>query len=643
MQKWLKSVDNSPGITQVALDAISEKVSSYKNQGISSYVCLVNDDVTLRKQVQFNESNMSFEGFSEIANSNKRKRKKNDAPIVKEALVYMVVGIDFRITVAYQLTAGMNAIDRAAFTKEVIRCIDLTGAKVISLTGDGLYANMAVAKLLGAQIEDKKPHFPRPNHPTEKIYVIFDPPHMVKLLRKYLCKQNLCHENDELKWDLLNKLAAKQDRDNFSLTNKLTQNHINWEDHKMNVKKAIQIFSNENADALEQLCDDLYEGFLGSEKLVKFLRLCNNIIDVFNFGEGKKSDDHFKQPLCASTIDKFRKLFESFEQFVDKMTIEIKRKKASKREPARKQMGFAGMMINIQSSIGIYEDYIKKSRSGVFYTFQYAQDHLETYFSLVRSCLGCNNNPNVQQFQAAYRKLLFCAPHISGESKTNCNIDFPNELLNMSSGIKSIPQSLKRFNALTGAQTVEIEMDYNTFINIEMEPYERHIYALVASDVEEKMGQLISKQTVSSCQDCLNVFRENTKTFDGLISKKIARGALKTQPCSSTLNIILVSEGIIKNLQAHALVDYATVAKTIFNKLSFEFESLYESSSFECHQQNETIQNSQIMHKEQFILEVLRTFLNMKSKKICGRISLEEQAQAREKSNKRRNRILAGK
>lgn len=507
-----------------------------------------------------------------------------------------------------------------------------------------LFANISVAKLLGAQFEINQPYFPRPNHPKDKIYVIFDPPHMIKLLRKYLCKQNLWHNNDEMQWDLLRKLALKQDRDNLSLTNKLTQNHINWENHKMNVKKAMQIFSNENADALEQLCDDHYEEFIGSEKLVEFLRLCNNVVDVLNFGQGKASDNQFKQPLCQSTIEKFCELFQSFEKFVSKVTIEIIKKNTVRREPAHKHVGFAGILINIQSTIGIYEDYVKNSTtSDVFYTFQYAQDHLETYFSLVRVGLGCNNNPNVQQFQNAYRKLLFCSPHICGSDKTNCNVDLPNQLLNISSGVSSLSQHSKRLNAMTYVQAVEIEADFDTFINIEMEPYEQHIYAIAASDVEAEIVERIRKQTVLSCRACLGVFRVNSKISDSLISKKIARGILKSQPCYSTLNIILVSEGITKTLQSHGMVDYPTVVKTICNTLFIEIELLYGSSQFECHQQNEDIENSQYTHKELFILEVVHTFLNMKSRNICKRISLEEEAQSRERSNKRRNKILAGK
>lgn len=77
----------------------------------------------------------------------------------------------------------------------------------------------------------------------------------------------------------------------------------------MNVRLAVQTFSNGAADALEQLCEDEYEGFIGCEKTVKFLRLVNNVFDTMNCGEKKKADDQYKQPLRASNIAKYRILY----------------------------------------------------------------------------------------------------------------------------------------------------------------------------------------------------------------------------------------------------------------------------------------------------------------------------------------------
>lgn len=646
LQKWLTCVDGSPGITQVALDKIAEKASDYKRKGQQLNICLINDEMSLREQVFFDDKNMLFEGFCKPVDSKiQDKSKKKNAekvPLEKNALVFMAVGPNFRITVAYTFLRGMNAVDRASITKEVIRRIDLTGAKVISLTGDGLHANMTVAKLFGADFKNHQPYFPRPSNKQEKIYVIFDPPHMIKLLRKYLSEQKLQYKQSEMKWELLSKLAEIQSNDNFSITKKLTTSHILWKDHKMNVKKAVQIFSNENADALEQLFDDNYEGFERCEKFIEFLRLVNNIFDVMNFGEGKKSDEYFKQPLMASNIAKISQLFQSFESFISQMTIETKRGKAIKRKPALTQIGFIGFVMNIHSTIGIYEDYVKNSQSGVFFQFQFCQDHLETYFSLVRSGLGNNTNPNTRQFQAVYRKLLFCSPHISGEVKTNCCVEFPNSLLNVSSNIVSAPKKATRFNELSQVKALDIEMNYATLNNMEISLYNQHIYASVASDIEVKITQRIRMQTKLSCQGCLGVFKDNRKINDNLIAKRIIRGHLAAQPCSSTYGIILACEEIIEKIKPLGETDSITVAKTIFHNIH-SIKDLYDLTTFESHQLNQVGTIGHLSHKDEFILEIVFMFLTLKSNEICERIFSEERAEERAKKMKKRNKIFAGK
>lgn len=646
LQKWLTCVDASPGITQVALDKIAEEASEYKLKGQQLNICLINDEISLREQVFFDDKNMLFEGFCESTDSKTRKKnnKTNEkkVPLVKNALVFMAVAPNFRITVAYTFLRGMNAVDRAAITKEVIRRIDLTGARVISLTGDGLHANMTVATLLGADFKNNRPYIPRPCNIREKIYIVFDPPHMVKLLRKYLSEQKLQYKQFDMDWELLCKLANIQDSDNFPLTSKLTMSHILWKNHKMNVKKAVQIFSNENADALEQLLEDNYQGFERSKEFIEFLRLVNNVYDVMNFGEGKKSDHIFKQPLMASNIEKIRKLFQSFENFISQMSIETKRGKNIKRKAAMTQIGFIGLVMNMHSTIGIYEDYVENSQPDVFFQFQFSQDHLETYFSLTRNGLGNNTNPNTRQFQSAYRKLLFCSPHISGEMRTNCCVEFPHQLLNVSSGIISSPKRETRFSKLSQVKALEIEMNYASLTTIDTNLYNQHVYALVASDIEAKITKRIQMQKTLSCQDCLDVFKVNKKIDDAFIAKKIGKGHHVAQPCFSTYKITLACEEIIEKTKSLGEVNSIAVAKTIFNNIYF-IEELYDSTEFESHQRCRVETIGQFSHKDEFILEIVFMFLTIKSNQICERIFAEERAEERAKKMKKKNKMSAGK
>lgn len=588
--------------------------------------------------------------FPNVTNS----KSKKQLPTSKEVLVFMAVGPDFKIPVAYFFTNGLHAVDRAALTKEVICAIDNTGAVVVSLTGDGLSANIAVAKILGADFSSNKPFITHPGRPREKIYIIFDPSHMIKLIRRYFAYHQLYYKDEKLDWELLKGLAEKQDKDNFALCNKLSRKHINFKEAPMNVLLAVQTISNSVADAIEQLCEDRYEGFTKTESLVQFLRHYNNVYDIMNYGNDKPSDNNFKKPLCSENIQKFNEFFQEFKEFTSHMSVdEYKRKSKSKgnlsenaqratpvRKPvlkSRSSMGFFGFLHNITSTCGIYSDYVENGPLDVFYTFQYSQDHLETYFSLIRGSLGWNNNPNDIQFKAAYKKLLVCMPYASAR-KGNCIMNSTN-LLNVSSVQKPVqqPEPLQ-FHSVREVEIDEIEFHY--LLNSEIEPYEEHMRAFLASTVEGNIVKNILRKSKSVCQCCLSVFSQNSKMHDTFIAKKNQRKQL-AQPCRSTVDIIAACDIVLQLLQPHPHVPFDVTAKTIFNQLNIE--ELYDSEEFIDHQ-NPARKNIifDMSHKEEFIYDVLSEYLSLKSKNIGKRITIEGQNGRAIRRNLTRHIILAG-
>lgn len=134
----------------------------------------------------------------------------------------MVAGDNFKLTVGYFFLSGLNAQNRAALTQMAIHHVNNSGARVISLTGDGLIANIAIVKELGADFDHDKPYFPSPTNSDQKIYVVWDPPHMLKLARGVLKTHQLYHENISMQWKFIERLHKMQQQRNFNLGNKLT-------------------------------------------------------------------------------------------------------------------------------------------------------------------------------------------------------------------------------------------------------------------------------------------------------------------------------------------------------------------------------------------------------------------------------------
>lgn len=647
IQRWLRCIDASPGITQMALDAVTEQVQKYKDQNKKLYISVVHDEITIRKNVSYNEGEKSFDGFSTQTNQNTNNEQVG-VSVAKDALVYMAVGPDFRIAIAYFFLNGLQAIDRAALTNEVIKAVECTGAIVLTLTGDGLIANIKSYAILGADFESDKPFFPSPLHAERKIYIIFDPAHMLKLLRKDFSVHKLYHNDELLNWDLLKKLAAKQDTDNFGLGNQLTlRRHIHWDLSPMTVRYAVETMSNGVADILEQLCEDNYADFVGCESTIKFIRLVNNLFDIMNYGDGKKTNNQFKQPINESTMPEFLELFNQFKNFINELSVIKSDSKTSKKVAmltftklkSNAFVGFSGFVQNIASVVGIYNDYVLTGLIDTFYTFQFSQDNLETYFSLIRSSLGANVNPTTQQFMSAYRKLLLVMPHMSS-NHTNCNYFEVSNILNVT--VPAQTPAIPSHDDIIRTTAIEIDEDYETLISKELDPYEQHMVAYISTCIEANIIRKIKSQSVSACQDCLSVFSENTKIYDNFIEKKKRSGHQLVQPCCSTRDIIKVCNSVLKILQPTKYVDYKVISKTTWSIL--HIDELYQLSEFNDHQhEHEHVSSRQFGHKELFIFNIIQEYFRIKSVNIGRRITDEEWQESMKRRRARRVRILDGR
>lgn len=276
IQLWVKSIDGRPGISNEALTILSAKVKEYESNGDPLLLSMMSDEMHIAKKIGYNSKTKKFSGFVTCNDNDKKKLE-----VASNVLVFMVAGNDFKLPVAYFFLAGLNAVSRAALTQLVIESVNKTGARVISLTGDGLIANIAMVKELGADFD--KPYFPSPTNSDQKIYVIWDPPHMLKLDRGVLKTHQLYHENILIHWKFIDSLHEMQKKHNFNLGNKLTQMHIDFHVRAMNVKIAAETLSHSVAHCIDQLREDGYNDFQNSEKTTEFIRYIKNTFNILNF------------------------------------------------------------------------------------------------------------------------------------------------------------------------------------------------------------------------------------------------------------------------------------------------------------------------------------------------------------------------
>lgn len=276
-------------------------------------------------------------------------------------------------------------------------------------TQDGLRANITATNILGADFDNDKPYFPSPTSNTfpvsYKIYVIMDPPHMLKLMRGCLKHHQLFHNGIPMHWEFIKNLHEMQKARNINLGNKLTDMHLNFEGRSMNVRLAGQTINHAVAAGIDQLRMDGYEEFKNSEKTTEILRIVKNCFDAMNFKPDiSGASNNFKMPLNQCTASSIFALFKRSKAFFKSIEIDepTSRKRVGedgqkvKTTTWRRKLAiqsknftpFFGFTHNCTAFEGLYTDYVENGPLEALFTFQFCQDHLETWFASARSRSG---------------------------------------------------------------------------------------------------------------------------------------------------------------------------------------------------------------------------------------------------------------
>lgn len=397
--KWYKKLDGSPGFTEEAFRMLT-KYAEYSSYPI---LCsLLIDEMAIRQYIEWDGK--VFHGYVNIGS----EPLDDSLPIAKDALVFMAVGINtnWKIPLGYFLINKMTSEQRANLLKQCLKLCSETGIKVVSITFDGLAANISMVKQLGCcfDIDNINPTFCHPAT-NEKVALFLDACHMVKLVRNTLGDKKLIfdEDNNKIEWNYVKELHELQEIGVLHLGNKLRSAHISFYKQKMNVKLATQLLSESVADSIE-FCDKILQlpKFKNSEATVKFIRIVNKLFDILNSRNVKQFG--YKKPINPRNE-------QDILTFLDESYNYIKNLKVSNNgmpiTHSNRKTGFIGLLVSMKSLQFLYLSLIKTNSPLLQYlpAYKMSQDHLELFFSLIRQNCGWNNNPTARQFRAAYKKL----------------------------------------------------------------------------------------------------------------------------------------------------------------------------------------------------------------------------------------------
>lgn len=149
----------------------------------------------IRQHVQYIDSQKIFSGLTTFGN------RGDDLPIAKNAIVFMVNGINKQISlpVAHHFIGMMNAEEKANLLKIVITAITQTNAILVNVTCDGLVTNFSMFRRLGASFkpDNLQTYFPNPVDGS-KIYIMLDACHMLKLVRNCISNEKIITDGENM-------------------------------------------------------------------------------------------------------------------------------------------------------------------------------------------------------------------------------------------------------------------------------------------------------------------------------------------------------------------------------------------------------------------------------------------------------------
>jgi len=397
--KWFQSIDANPGFTKESFDALALKVSSSARKILCS---LVMDEMSIRQHLEWDGK--EYHGYVNFG----AELYMDSNELAKDAFVLMVVCVNgrWKLPVGYFLTNSLTGAQKADIIKKCIKLVEDTGIVITSLTFDGAPSNVSMCNLLGCDtnVYNLKTHFNSPG--GNKINILYDPCHMLKLVRNTFGEiQNIIDDNNSMiSWKYIEKLEHLQEMEGLHLGNKLRSMHVNFFKQKMKVRLAAQLLSASVADSLEYCETELgLNEFKGCGATARFVRTINNIFDILNSRSWVAPG--YKKALCPKNIEQTKQFFEEATTYL----CQLKFMDGQLIINSNRKIRFIGLIICMASSLLLYKECIIRHQLLYLPLYKTSQDHLELFFSSVRSRGGWNNNPTARQFRAAYKRLLIRA------------------------------------------------------------------------------------------------------------------------------------------------------------------------------------------------------------------------------------------
>lgn len=381
VRSWLNSINFQPGFSALYLEQIHLKTSEMIMCDKKCVIML--DEVSIMRAVEYNKFLDYIEGFEDLG-----PLGRNDK-IGTHALVIMVRGLfkNWKFPLSFFFTgSGVKGNDLVIIVKQAINHITEVGLIPTCIVCDQGTQNRRTFTLLGGTQE--KPYIIVNEN---KIYLLYDMPHLVKSIRNNLLNGDFQIGEKVISLSNVHKAYAIDTKNSARAMCKITPAHLAPNPfQKMTCKLAIQLLSRSVSAAIKTC---VATGELKSNTALDtadFIEMVDKMFDSCN-SKNLYDPNQNRRPLCEKNDHILKNLSTARSVFQKTVKMCHKTKKLST-PPC-----FSGIVWTITAIIQLYESEknissFQENNDFFLLTNRLTQDALENLFSIIRQKNGYVNS-----------------------------------------------------------------------------------------------------------------------------------------------------------------------------------------------------------------------------------------------------------
>ena len=585
LQKLLRNVPFDAGLNPHLLQKLTKMVARLKP--LDRTCILMFDEIGLSKQLVFDRMRDKIIGYVDLGPLGRKNELAN------EALVFMIHGLhkSWKQPIAYFFTKDtVKTNDLKFLIKDIISSLQKAGLRVLATVCDQGPTNRAAINQLTkekAVLDKPGPYFIVNG---DKIFTLFDPPHLLKSTRNAFLKYNVLFSNTKIaKFEHIKQCFHIDRMKRFQALRKIRETYLYLENKnylKMKVCIAARTLSNTVAAALESMISCNLQCSLPTEAMhtAEFIHDIDCLFDSLN-GKTPKPDVGKPYRRCMSLKSPHTVLWN---QLLSKIRSWVF---ISKDGSMKEQMPFkSGWLTTIEATKGLFE---VCSEMGFQFlrTRSLNQDPLENTFAAIRNCGASNTNPNCFQFLSAFKTSVLNNLIVPSSKGRNCENDDGRILDNLQSFLDVdstiIPLSDLEVNEL---ESIEIPVSISTLTDT----YDDQTLTYVCGFLTKKLKSL-------NCEECAINLISDSEDHHHILTAFKENDDKKKRLTYVTIKIVEILRHI-HDIIIFLLPKFGHVSNLI-NKMKLVLKKQVSFQWYSCTEHLDTVENDFLNYATSLVIK----------------------------------------